>query len=208
MLTDEEKDRIRLEETYRDEVRRTLATPVAKTRAERILAAANAPFVLWFPSSVVVGAAGFLYGQLQTNAAMKAKRAETVERLDIEMSGRVGLADYAVLVLRGRVAKGELLATSGQTCAVIADALDGVQSTRPAAVALEDYKDRSAASLLVELRGLVRADERLPLAHALEIQRDLQACRQSQGASSTPDTQATRPSEAAIKASVEAVDAI
>jgi hypothetical protein len=208
MLTDEEKSRIRLDETYREEIRRSLAVPATKTGTERVLSILNAPFMLWLLSSVVVGLAGFFYGQWQTTSAAKAKRAETIHRIDIEMSGRVGLADYAVLVLQSKAAKGELLVTRGQTAAVIADALDGIESGHPIVVALDEYKGRSVASLLIELRGLVPPDERQALLVAIEVYRNLQVYRQTEpipGPTDADSEQAHSPAPVASKAAIDGI---
>src|SRR5687768_6390457 len=86
MLTDEERDRIRAEEVFRDEVRKSLDDKRSSRRG--VAAVINSPFVIWLLSSVVIGLVSF--GYTQCNASRE-ERART-EKLRSELIIRLGRA--------------------------------------------------------------------------------------------------------------------
>lgn len=79
MLTDEEKARLRAEETFRDEVRRHLENEKPRrTLGARLWDALNSAIVLWLLSSVVVGSLTCYYEDAREDAA--AARAEAARK--------------------------------------------------------------------------------------------------------------------------------
>ena len=68
MLSDEEKDRIRLEEAYRFEIRQSLSKEEKKGRAWSLL---NSPFTLWLLSSVAIGLISWGYQSYTTNLQVR-----------------------------------------------------------------------------------------------------------------------------------------
>ncbi len=61
MLTEQEKDHIRLEESYRHDVRKQLEDGADKPQREKTWEFLNSAFFLWFLSSVVIGLGSFGY---------------------------------------------------------------------------------------------------------------------------------------------------
>lgn len=89
MLPDAERERIRLEESYRLEVRNQLNTDAPKRKGPGAWAVLNSSFGLWVLSAVFITGAGALFTQRQEAHASAAKRQETIERLDLEISYRI-----------------------------------------------------------------------------------------------------------------------
>lgn len=81
MLSEEEKQRIRAEEIYREEVRRELEGD-ERSRSWSIL---NSPFVLWCLGSVVISGLTFGHARIQVNRA----RAQQKSRVEQEIQYRL-----------------------------------------------------------------------------------------------------------------------
>lgn len=95
MLSDTEKDKIRLEETYRDEIRKSLA---AKQRSN-IWTFLNSSIGLWLLSAIFITAGGALWKQAEASHQQAAKeqqakideataRRKAIGRLDLEIGYR------------------------------------------------------------------------------------------------------------------------
>lgn len=150
MLTDQDKSRIRDEEVYREEVRKSLEPP--RSRAAGVLAFLNTSFGMWLLSSVVL--AGVVAGY--THVAERARRAEErrtrVEKLDFEIEWRLSqFIGFAEQVSKQQAGKDELkqrwLLAKGPP-----SALKGLVCIHP------EFADRNLVSLMVELRSLVDTD--------------------------------------------------
>jgi hypothetical protein len=98
MLTEEERQRIRLEEQYRLEIRKQIEQE--KPKSSRLWTFLNSTFGLWLLSAVVITWAGTLYTQSvsrrieaqkvqDTAKAEIAKNKDLVERLDLEIGYRL-----------------------------------------------------------------------------------------------------------------------
>jgi hypothetical protein len=102
VLSEEERERIRAEEIFREEVRRQL---VAKTPPKRgfwksgwqlMCQFMNSSFGIWLLSTVVVGAVTFEYTKnLEQSKAAESAR-DTVQRLNVELSRRAAELRYEV----------------------------------------------------------------------------------------------------------------
>lgn len=91
MLSDSERERMRLEESYRHEVRTQLAGSGPKSRRSAAWAFLNSSFALWLLSAVFITGAGALFTRYQENREEEASRRERIERLDLEISYRYSL---------------------------------------------------------------------------------------------------------------------
>ena len=81
MLTDEDKERIQLEEGYRLEVRDQLSkTRPSLSRWERVSPILNSAFVLWLLSSVILGIVGVIYTKLDAQRTIDRDRREREAR--------------------------------------------------------------------------------------------------------------------------------
>jgi hypothetical protein len=87
MLTEEEQNRIRAEEVFRQEVRKSLEQEDSKRR--KLWPLLNSAFVLWALSTLAVGIVSLTYAQLQEQRAIVANNAETAEKIDTEMAARL-----------------------------------------------------------------------------------------------------------------------
>ena len=110
MLTDDDKERVRLEEFYRHEVRTELKEKEASSAWQRFWAAANKPITIWFLATVVVGTITWSFERAdriraQERADHEVEQSQKSEeaRLDLEISTRLIQAyplyvpdDYAV----------------------------------------------------------------------------------------------------------------
>lgn len=89
ILSDDEKNRIRAEEIFRQEVRKELEPTPPPTRTARILEFLNSPLGLWMLSSIVISGLGFLYANFSAQQA-KVEANRTIERrLNIEIARRL-----------------------------------------------------------------------------------------------------------------------
>lgn len=85
-LAETDRVRVRAEEIFRNEVRRSLEVPPG--RASRLLRALNSPFTLWLLSTVVVAGGTAFYSQWREARSKENARVEDVSRLDMEISYR------------------------------------------------------------------------------------------------------------------------
>jgi len=90
MLTETEKEKIRLEEEYRFEIRSQLQE-ARKERAfkSKVWSFLNSGFGLWLLAAVLITGAGSLYTQYQHAREERLKDKELIERLDLEISYRL-----------------------------------------------------------------------------------------------------------------------
>lgn len=86
MLSEDERERIRLEEEYRYELRRQMDGPGSRRAAVWTLL--NSSFALWLLSAVFLTGVGTLYSRQQQAHTEDVRRRETIERLDLEIAYR------------------------------------------------------------------------------------------------------------------------
>ena len=96
MLTDDEMEKIRLEELYRHEVRTGLEEKEIPSAGQRLWAAANKPITIWFLATVVVGAISWSIdradrdrAQVRANQVVERGQKTAEGRLDLEISTRL-----------------------------------------------------------------------------------------------------------------------
>ncbi|MCW3123373.1 MAG: hypothetical protein JWQ38_2865 [Flavipsychrobacter sp.] len=86
MLTEIEKEKIRSEEIFREEVRKELATSEKKSKTWMFM---NSSIFLWFLSAVVIGLVSYFYNQYHQNLAVENQRLRRINQLDFEIENRV-----------------------------------------------------------------------------------------------------------------------
>jgi hypothetical protein len=90
MMNDQDKERIRREEIYRQEVRQEIAESAQrKTFRKRIWAFMNSPLGLWFLSTVAIGMLTWSYSQWQANEAREKEDQQHARRLYMEVVMRI-----------------------------------------------------------------------------------------------------------------------
>lgn len=88
MLSEKQRTAIRLEEVYREEVRKSLTTP--PTKRERMWVFFNSAFALWALSTIVVGLITWSYSSAQQRNESERESHRLARRLDLELADRLG----------------------------------------------------------------------------------------------------------------------
>jgi hypothetical protein len=91
VLTDEEREKIRIEENYRAEVRGAVGSGT-KRNSLTLWTFFNSSLGLWLLSAIFITGAGALFSQAQHARSEQVKRRDAVERLDLEISYRFSRA--------------------------------------------------------------------------------------------------------------------
>lgn len=154
MFTNDDKERIRAEEIYRDEVRKELeAQKQSSSKKKTIWEILNSSFALWFLSSVVVASITALYTWYTENEKEEAKKSEIQRHLDVEISNRMALASSALRRAQVTVGKGGYI----KPVNVYLTAVGYLDNTlRDVDVSVyPDLKSRTFRSLVVELNSIV-----------------------------------------------------
>jgi hypothetical protein len=113
MLLEDDKDRIRAEEIFRDEVRREIEAGRAKhSRGKRFWALLNSSFALWFLSSVVLGGLTAVVTQYEKKTTEQIRIAEIQKRLNAEISCRISEGLARLDLSQQAIKNGEALFTS------------------------------------------------------------------------------------------------
>jgi hypothetical protein len=92
MLSEEDKQRIREEEIFRDEVRRTLAKGSSSSK----MAFLNSPFGIYLLSTVLIGLVSFAYTRWKEQYDASLAHREQIEKLQGEINFRVRQLDAAL----------------------------------------------------------------------------------------------------------------
>jgi hypothetical protein len=174
MFDDAEKEKIRAEEIFRQEVRKELEAQKQQPRGWKWLwSLANTSFSIWFLSTIVVGFVTWSYSSVQERARSNASKAETVQKLDTELAGRVQGALATMQALQRRLEAKAYFETRSATFGEAVDALGRANSIYP------EYRERSFGSLVLELQRLLPASDQPPLRMAQAGYRELKFTAES-----------------------------
>lgn len=159
MLSEQDKQRILLEETYRDEVRRSLSPSQKQTGLKRVWGFLNSQFGMWFISAVIMGLVTNYYARIVATAQSEAVREQRVRDLDLEISERL---DSVNIIRWGD----RILDKNGFPTDLVDRVLlpPGEKNT-----IVYDLRNRTLRSLLFELKGFVLEIEKEKIAEALFI---------------------------------------
>jgi hypothetical protein len=159
VLSDDDKARIRLEEIYREEVRRQLQTAEPPTRGERLIAFLNSGLGIWILSSILVGLVTWSYTMWTESRSTARENDAIIEKLDVEIVAR--MTRFRDLISS---------ATTMETFYLAMVSLDNPETTGNLKVSVfPELAGRSLSSLLWELRARVPAAERAPVSSALRV---------------------------------------
>ena len=158
MLSEEEKIKIELTESYRHEIQDKLSKPV-KSR-NQVLAVFNSPIVIWLLSTVIVGSISYLYTERQNEYAENQIKTENIRRLDDEITARLDECD--------RVTWRIDLANDSTLAKKIPERVFGIPEK--GRVIYEEYSNRTLRSLMYELAGLLKDDHDAQLQVELAIE--------------------------------------
>lgn len=90
-LTDEHRDQIKLEEIYRDEVRKSLVSK--KTRKGQIVAFLNTPFALWILSSILLTVITATWSAWSNQRDKDRAKNERISKMKAEIAYRLSEAE-------------------------------------------------------------------------------------------------------------------
>lgn len=162
MLTDEEKQRIRQEEIFRQEVRETLGQDKkAVSFQAKLWKFVNTTFGIWLLSTVAVGLITWSFTSWNENKEKERITKESIRKLDVEIFVRVN--NFSKLLESINKLKQFMLAI---------DTLDRSDLILSAGV-FPEYKERTLGSLLLELQSLVPEEEKANIALAFDGARQI-----------------------------------
>lgn len=171
MLSEEEKTRLRSEEIFREEVRKSLAP---KERSEqKLLAFLNSSFGIWLLSSVVLATftAAWSYGS--TERQRHKVREERISKIQTELSYRIGEASERLRLFESDEDRFYI----GYALSPLTSALS--MSSKAGSAIYPEFNERSARSLLVEWDALASTQDKRKVAVLQNIVRDLEALNRS-----------------------------
>jgi hypothetical protein len=108
MLLEEEKNRIRAEEVFRQEVRREIETGMAKqSTGKQFWSVLNSSFALWFLSSVVIASLTTVVTMYQKSHSEQMQKTDIQRRLNMEISSRIAEGLVALHLDQKRIEGGK-----------------------------------------------------------------------------------------------------
>jgi hypothetical protein len=162
MLTDEEKNRIRAEEIFRQEIRLQIEM-ASRTPSgwKRLWSMLNSSFALWFLSSVVIAGLTAIVTNYQKRRGEDTQKVDTQKRLNIEIGSRIAEGLVALHLDHDRMDRGQVFFAS----ALYSEALSYLDNR----VVFEqksldfsvypEYRTRSFRSLVFELSFVIDPSE-------------------------------------------------
>lgn len=159
MLSEEEKNRIRLEEIFREEVRSSLNNSKPKTFQQKTLAFLNSALGIWLLSSVALSLVSWSYSRLSESVEEERENKATIQKLDIEISARIRKFEA-------------FLQTDSSNVMYFINllSLDNPSTIdKMAPVVFPEYSRRGMRSLLWELYSRVPENEKGAVTRALDV---------------------------------------
>lgn len=149
MLTDEEKQRIKSEEIYRDEIRKKLNENEQISKFWKFV---NSSFGIWLLSTVVVGLIVYLYNDSKLQNEISANNAATIQKLETEASNRL---QQFKLALSNQQASKIYYQKEDLVYMIDGDLVkNGTLSSEKPIYIFPEYKERTMNSLLYEIERL------------------------------------------------------
>jgi hypothetical protein len=122
VLTDDELGRIKEEEIFREQVRRTLQPPTSEpTLGFRVWTLVNSSIVLWFLSSVVIAGVTQVYSCQQSRQSEQVRKRELQRRLDTEIGNRIYQTVAGLNVWKANLTRDGWYGTTRGTYALMAE---------------------------------------------------------------------------------------
>ncbi|HMF56574.1 MAG TPA: hypothetical protein VK619_09535 [Pyrinomonadaceae bacterium] len=165
-LTEQEKEHIRLEESYRREVRRQLEGRSKKSKRQSIWAFLNSAFFIaffiWLLSSVVVNQISSRHTRNEQRIASENENRFKRKKIDDEISSRLSYV-HTITYKKGVVQFDPL--TEALTV------LEKPAESRSPLTVIPEYSNRNIQSLLSELLELIPDDEKKRIQNAYDLSR-------------------------------------
>lgn len=125
---DVDKDRIRLEEIYRDEVRRELETRKAQGHWRTFGRILNSPFAIWILTSVGIGLVSFFYSQWTEDQSARSAAERQATKVFFEAQFRIRQMDEILEKVRGNFSDDQETPTDEMLSLFVGIQLSGVTS--------------------------------------------------------------------------------
>ncbi|HMB68024.1 MAG TPA: hypothetical protein VKU85_01890 [bacterium] len=170
-LTEADRERIRAEEIFRQEVRHQLSPPSPPSKWGRIAGGLNRPFTLWFLSSIVVAGLSLLYTQWEEGREERERTTAEIARLDIELNERIVRCMRRLESAERGVGLREAWGRLNEDSALF-----------------PQYRDRTFDSLLFALKALVPQEEKGTIDQVRRAYGDLDALVNGTVADEVPAT--------------------
>lgn len=162
-LSEVERQRIRAEEIFRDEIQQKIRRVVPpKSNTSKFFSALNKPLALWFLSSVLLTGIGWAYTKWDETRTVREQNRIEVMQLDIEIYGRLMKSARRLGSARNTVGLRESIE--------ILDKSSGV---------FPELENRSFEGILLILTWLVPEEEKADLENARAAYHELQKYRSS-----------------------------
>jgi hypothetical protein len=162
MLLEEEKNRIRAEEVFRQEVRREIEAGMPeRSKGNRFWSVLNSSFALWFLSSVVIAGLTAAVTTYQKSQSEHMQKADIQRHLNTEIGTRIAEGLVALRLDIKRIESGKVFFPS----AVYTEAISYLDNRVTDGRKLLDfstypeYRLRSFRSLIFELSAVVEQSE-------------------------------------------------
>ena len=156
MLTDEEKSKIKAEELFRDEVRKSLNTD----KKSGFWTFLNSGLGIWFLSTIVIGLFTYFFNEYKETQKITNERDAKIKQLDLEIESRVSQFWVHLDPLVNHVDITLPLKTgiSYDTVKVLWKAFKNPPSFNPKLITTiyKDYETRTTISLMIELSTLLQ----------------------------------------------------
>ncbi len=152
MITEKDKERIKSEEIFRDEIRKTLSQKELSSPKKKVWGIINSPFGLWLLSTVLVGLIVYFYNDNKLNNEILANNAATIQKLETEASNRLQLFKLALL----NQDPSKIYYQKEELAYMIDGVLvrDGSLAQKKPVYIFPEYKERTMNSLLYEIGRL------------------------------------------------------
>lgn len=158
MITDEEKAKIKAEEIFRDEVKKSLIEN--KKKANPFWTFLNSGLGLWFMSTIVIGLFTFLFNEYSHNKNERLERQTKIKQLDLEIESRISQfwVHLDPIVNHSDTSLPLKNGVHYDTLKVFWEAFKNPPSFNPKLMTTiyKDFDSRTTISLMVELSTLLR----------------------------------------------------
>ncbi|MES9930334.1 MAG: hypothetical protein ABW158_19655 [Candidatus Thiodiazotropha sp. 6PDIVS] len=161
-LDDKAKQRLRLEEIYREELRAEIRRSKTTTRS-KVWELLNSAFILWILSTIVISGITWAYTSWKETIEKEVQYSDEVLAIDLELAARLQFFDSN---LRQQASRNSVLSIS--TMKTLLSSYDPIL-TDPI------YSQKSTSSLIARLKKLVRKSEVDELDSALDAVKDMQS---------------------------------
>nr|WKN38232.1 hypothetical protein K4G66_05900 [Tunicatimonas sp. TK19036] len=180
MLTDDEKARIKAEEVYREEIKKSLADK--KQDSNPFWVFLNSGLGLWFLSTIVIGLFTYLFNEYKEDKRTNAEQESKIKQLDLEIESRISQFWVHIEPLIKRDERNYIDSTyslregvSYDTLSILWDAFKNPPSFNPKLMTTiyREYDTRTTISLMIELATVLEQKYGLTKNHHVGLEGEI-----------------------------------